>query len=141
MVEIRHANPHDAPSVLGVWLEADADPTVTDDEAAIRALLDHAPDAVLLVVEDDRIVGTIIVGWDGWRGSFYRLAVVPDRRRQGIARHLVKVGERQLIGMGARRIAVFAVTVDPGAVDFWTALGYQAQSDRQRLVKNIPAGH
>jgi ribosomal protein S18 acetylase RimI-like enzyme len=93
---------------------------------------------VLVAAEGERIVGTLIVGWDGWRGSFYRLAVAPDRRRQGIGRRLVGEGQAQLAKSGARRIAVFAVTSDPSAVPFWEAVGYEAQADRRRLVKNGP---
>jgi ribosomal protein S18 acetylase RimI-like enzyme len=138
MVEVRGVSVEELQDVLDVWGEADAEPTVTDDEDGLRALLDHARDALLVAVDSERIVGTLIIGWDGWRGSFYRLAVVPDRRREGIARRLVAAGEQRLRGLGARRLAVFAVTGDPGAVAFWRAIGYEAQADRQRLVKNIP---
>jgi len=138
MIQVRHANVEDAAAVLAVWAEADAEPTMTDDEIAIRALINHAPEAVLLAVDDERIVGTLIVGWDGWRGGFYRLAVLPRCRRRGIARRLVNDGERQLIDRGARRLAVVAVTGDPGAVQFWQAVGYDIQPDRKRLVKNVP---
>jgi len=137
VVELRHASAADADAVLAVWAEADAEPTVTDDAWGIVALIEHAHDALLLAVDEERVVGTLIVGWDGWRGGFYRLAVVPDRRREGIARRLVEAGERQLIGRGARRLAVFAVTGSPGAVDFWESVGYRSQSDRTRLVKNV----
>lgn len=137
MVQVRHATLDEAGEILRVWVESDAEPTVTDDETGLRALLDHAPDAVLVAVEGDRVLGTLIVGWDGWRGGFYRLAVLPDRRRQGIARRLVSAGERQLVALGARRLAVFAVSGDPGAVEFWKAVGYEPQADRQRLVKNV----
>jgi ribosomal protein S18 acetylase RimI-like enzyme len=45
----------------------------------------------LLVAEiDDKIVGSIIATFDGWRGIIYRLAVHPNVRRQGIARRLAQ---------------------------------------------------
>lgn len=137
MVAVRHAEGHEASAVLDVWTQAEAEPTLTDDEPAIRALLDYAPGCLLAAVDGGRMVGTLIVAWDGWRGSFYRLAVVPDRRREGIACQLVQEGERQLVALGARRLALFAATGDPGAVAFWEAVGYHGQLDRQRLVKNM----
>ena len=137
MVHVRHALPDEVGAVLHVWGDSGAEPTITDDEAALRALLDHAPGALLVAVDGGRILGTVIVGWDGWRGGFYRLAVLPDRRREGIARLLINEGERQLVALGARRLAVFAVTGGPGAAEFWKAVGYEPQSDRQRLVKNV----
>ena len=137
MVAIRHADAAVLAAVLAVWAEADAEPTVTDDEAALQTLLRHDGGALLLAVDGERLVGTLIVGWDGWRGSFYRLAVLPGWRRKGVARRLVAEGEADLARRGARRLAVFAVESDPGAVTFWEAVGYEAQPDRRRLVKNL----
>jgi ribosomal protein S18 acetylase RimI-like enzyme len=137
-VLLRHADVGDVAAILAAWVDADAEPTVTDDADGLRTLLAHAPDSVLVAVDGERIVGTLIVGWDGWRGGFYRLAVVPELRRRGIASRLVAQGERELAGLGARRLSVFAVTGDPGAVHFWRAAGYAEQLDRRRLVKNLP---
>jgi len=134
---IRSANISDIRQVLALWTEADAQPTVTDDDASLQVLLRNAPNSLLVAEDSDKVLGSLIVGWDGWRGTFYRLAVASDYRRRGIARSLVFDGERQLIRLGARRIAVFAVNSDEGAVPFWEALGYVGQTDRQRLVKNI----
>lgn len=137
MLRIRYASEADSSSILALWVAAEAEETVTDDEQALRDLLRHAPESLLLAEHDDWVVGTLIVGWDGWRGSFYRLAVHPDWRRRGIGRQLVARGESQLDRLGARRIALVAVGSDPRAVPFWKAVGYEAQSDRQRLVKNL----
>ena len=46
----------------------------------------------------------MIVGWDGWRGSMYRIAVLPARRREGIGRALVAEGERRLRAWGACKV-------------------------------------
>jgi ribosomal protein S18 acetylase RimI-like enzyme len=56
-------------------------------------------------------VGTIVAGWDGWRGSLYRLAVLPAARRRGTALRLVADGERRLAEKGAA--ASSAPSADP----------------------------
>ncbi|MHB8465669.1 MAG: GNAT family N-acetyltransferase [Acidimicrobiales bacterium] len=137
-MELRTCRPDELRAVLAVWSAADAEPTITDDEDALYTLLSCAPASILVALEGQEIVGTLIVGWDGWRGAFYRLAVLPSFRRQGVARRLVGEGERRLAALGARRIALFAVTADPGAAAFWIAVGYRPQQDRLRLVKNAP---
>ena len=53
------------------------EPTSTDDPRSIRALLRHDASALVVAQIDVHIVGTIIVGFDGWRGNLYRLAVIP----------------------------------------------------------------
>jgi hypothetical protein len=58
--------------VLELWARAAVAPGATDDPEALRALLAFDPDA-LLVAEADRLVGALIVAWDGWRANMYRL--------------------------------------------------------------------
>ncbi len=136
-VEVRDCTTRELPQVLGLWDAADAEPTVTDDLAGLEALLSFASGSLLVALHDDVVIGTLICGWDGWRAAFYRLAVAPMFRRQGIATALVREGERRLHQWGARRIAVIAVESAPAAVPFWIAAGYVPQTDRSRLVKNL----
>jgi GNAT superfamily N-acetyltransferase len=140
MITLRLAGAGDIAGLLQLWADAEAEPTVTDDVQALSALLAFNPQSVLLAVHGDVIVGSLIIGWDGWRGTFYRLAVAPAHRRKGAARRLVAEGEAQLLRVGARRLSVIAVAGDPRAAPFWTAVGYVTQAGRQRLVKNVPAG-
>jgi GNAT superfamily N-acetyltransferase len=58
--------------------------------------MDSAGAVLLVATAHGRIVGSVIGGWDGWRGNIYRLAVVPEYRRLGIARRLVKEVSRAL---------------------------------------------
>ena len=58
-------------------------------------LVERDLDSLLLAEAGGRIVGSLIVAWDGWRGSFYRLAVHPDWRRRGVATALIRAGPRR----------------------------------------------
>ena len=51
---------------------------------------------VLVAEVDVRVVGSIVGGFDGWRGNIYRLAVHPRFRRRGVARALVVEIESRL---------------------------------------------
>jgi ribosomal protein S18 acetylase RimI-like enzyme len=123
--------------VLGLWLAADADPTVTDTVGSLRRL--HATDsqALLIAEEDGEVIGTLIAAWNGWRGSLYRLAVHPRQRRQGLAMCLVGEGERRLRDRGATRIDAIVADDDPVAAAFWNAIGYARQHERSRFVRNL----
>ncbi len=134
---IRTAVESDLDAVLALWRAADTVVTTTDDIDALRTLLASDPGALLLAVVDDELVGTLIAGWNGWRGSFWRLAVRPDFRRRGIARELVRAGEHRLHALGARRLDAILVDEEEGAAAFWTQLGYAGQHDRTRFVKNL----
>ena len=134
---IRSATPGDASSILELWRLADAEPTRTDDEKGICSLVAHDPEALFVAEEDGKLVGSVIVAFDGWRGTFFRLAVLPARRRAGIGRALVYAGERSLRERGAVRITLFAVKAAVGADEFWLASDYANDNRTQRYVKNL----
>jgi ribosomal protein S18 acetylase RimI-like enzyme len=123
-VILRTATAHDVAAVLDLWVGAGTHPTSTDDAPAVTALVTRDPDALLIAETGGRMVGTLIAAWDGWRGNMYRLAVLPDVRRRGIAAALVGEGERRLRGRGCRRVTALVVDADVHAVDFWTHVGY-----------------
>jgi len=93
---IRNATEGDISSVLDMWVAADSVPTVTDSRDGLARLLRADPTALLVAEHAGVVVGSLIAAWDGWRASFYRLAVSPEHRRKGLATMLLREGERRL---------------------------------------------
>ena len=83
------------------------------------------------------VVGSVIGGWDGWRGNIYRLAVAPDARRHGLARRLVQEAERMLVSKGARRISALVERHEAHAVGFWDALSDRGWRRDERMLRYI----
>jgi ribosomal protein S18 acetylase RimI-like enzyme len=135
-VTIRSGRREDVGSVLDLWDAARSQVATTrDDAAAVARVLDE--DALLVAERDGRIVGTLIAGWDGWRGSMARLAVARDARRQGIARALVAAGERRLRARGARRVNALVDASDDGVREMWRRAGYTDDADVARFVRDL----
>ena len=132
---IRPARSKDIEEVLALWSNADAEPTRTDDADSLELLLRHDPGSLLVAEVDGRLVGTVVSGWDGWRGSIYRLVVHPRDRRQGLARQLLSEAESRLTKLGARRMQAITVASDQRAAGFWGTSGWDEQVDRLRFVK------
>jgi ribosomal protein S18 acetylase RimI-like enzyme len=139
-MRIRDATQPDLEGVLELWARSETTPSVTDDLESLGALLAHDPRALLLAEDRSEVVGSLIAVWNGWRGSFFRLAVDPQHRRRGVARQLVREGEERLRARGARRLDAIVASEDPDAIGFWHALGYERQGDRARFVRNLTAG-
>jgi len=133
--EIRPARASDAAAVLSLWQAAEAEPTHTDDVRSLRQLMAHDSGALIVAESPDGLVGSVIAGWDGWRGSIYRLAVAPTHRRCGLGRRLVREAEDRLRSLGAVRLQAIGVASDAPAASFWRASGWNEQAGRLRFVK------
>jgi ribosomal protein S18 acetylase RimI-like enzyme len=131
---LRSAGMDDIDAVLTLWQQADAEPTHTDDRQSLQRLITHQPGA-LIVADTGRVVGSVIAGWDGWRGSIYRLVVAPAHRRTGLGRRLVTEAERRLSAMGAVRLQAIVVETDGRATGFWKNSGWEQQTARLRFVR------
>jgi len=134
-IDIRPAGREDIPAVLSLWLDA-AQPTSTDDVEGVGALMERDPGALLVAESSGRIVGTVIAGWDGWRGSVYRIAVAPDYRRDGLGRRLLDAAEERLRRLGARRMHAIVVGTDAVAVGFWEGSDWELQSSQLRFARS-----
>jgi ribosomal protein S18 acetylase RimI-like enzyme len=77
--------------------------SVSDSPEGLAGLLTADPQALLVAELDGVLAGSLIAAWDGWRGSFYRLAVSPEHRRKGLATMLLREGERRLREAGRRQ--------------------------------------
>jgi ribosomal protein S18 acetylase RimI-like enzyme len=134
---IRSAGEEDITAVLDLWVAAGSLPSVSDSPEGLAQLLATDPQALLIAELDGVLVGSLIAAWDGWRGSFYRLAVSPEHRRQGLATMLLRAGERRLRERGAVRLTAIVADDEAGAMGFWRAGGYERQPHRARFVRHL----
>ena len=137
-LEVRGAKSRELAAVLTFWRTAAENASrPADTGAAVAALLLRDPDALILAVEGDRIVGTIIAGWDGWRSHLYRLAVAPDRRRAGIGRALIAAAENRIRALGGTRMDAMVLDDNEQAWGLWAASGYHRQDNWSRWIKPL----
>ncbi len=132
---IRNAGVQDIAAVLDLWVAAGSLPSVSDSPEGLAQLLATDPRALLVAEHEGVLAGSLIAAWDGWRGSFYRLAVSPGHRRQGLATMLLREGERRLHERGAVRLTAIVAEDEAGAAAFWWAAGYERQQNRARFVR------
>jgi ribosomal protein S18 acetylase RimI-like enzyme len=123
--------------LLALWEAAGSSPGVTDTVEDVSATIEWPGASVLVAESAGRIVGSLIAAWDGWRGNMYRLAVLPERRREGIATALAGEGERLLRERGTRRLSALVLVDEPVAGAFWERVGYSFQSEAGRFTKLV----
>jgi GNAT superfamily N-acetyltransferase len=80
-------------------------------------------------VEDDRVIGSIMVGHEGHRGWLYKLAVAPDHRGKGYGEALVRQAERWMAARGVPKCNLMIRDTNLEVRAFYERLGY-AKADR-----------
>lgn len=139
MVDLRSATARDVEAIVDLW-QTSAGPTRSPGGVAeVRGLLQRDADALVVADDDGAIVGTVVVGWDGWRCHLYRLAVREERRRGGIAAALVAEARQRAARAGATRLDAMVHRENTGAVAFWERAGFELGDDDGRWSSVLDA--
>ena len=140
-IHIRPCLAEECPQVLKLWEAAEATPSRTDNIQELRRLVDENHDLFLVADLAGRLIGSVIGGWDGWRGNIYRLAVDPQYRRQGVATDLMEEIDRRLVSKGAKRITALVEREHDDAVGFWDGLRKSDWELDPRIVRYVKTAH
>ena len=92
---------------------------------------------MIVATNDHRIVGTVIAGWDGWRGSIYRIAIDGSVRRMGLGKELIERAEQRLKSLGAERILAMVLESNEPSHSFYASMGYEKQGEWRRWAKKL----
>ncbi|MFE0424991.1 GNAT family N-acetyltransferase [Streptomyces sp. NPDC058953] len=136
LIRTRTARADEAGTVLRFWKEAAEGTSITDDTEGVTALITRDPEALILAeTADGTLVGSVIAGYDGWRCSLYRLAVLPAYRRRGVGSALLAAAERRFTAVGGRRGDAMVLETNEPAHRAWAAAGYHREDHWRRWVK------
>jgi ribosomal protein S18 acetylase RimI-like enzyme len=134
----RPATAADVDPILLFWKDSAEDSNrPTDSGEAVHRLILRDPEALVLVTDGDLIVGSLVIGWDGWRCHLYRLAVRPEYRRRGISTSLLQLAEARFLAAGGARADAMVLDGNDSAHHVWSRAGYTRQAEWSRWVKPL----
>lgn len=135
-MEIRPFQPGDEQSVVQLWTDCGLVVPWNDPHRDIERKGKVQPEMFLVAQSDDRVIGTVMAGYDGHRGWLNYLAVHPQHQRSGIARRLVAEAETRLRAQGCPKVNIQVRGTNTGVIEFYKKMGFRAD-DAVSLGKRL----
>jgi ribosomal protein S18 acetylase RimI-like enzyme len=134
---IRPYRAADREPVVSLWrLVFAGDPPWNEPGDVIERKQSVQSDLFLVGVLNDRVIGTVLAGFDGVRGWVHHLAVTPELQRRGFAGHLMDRAEEKLLELGCPKLNLQVRRTNAAVVGFYESRGY-AQDDVVSLGKPL----
>lgn len=121
---IRPYDVADESQVIALWDRCGLLRPWNDPRKDIQRILAVRPDRFLVGVLNDKVIATVMVGYDGHRGWIYYVAVCPDHQRLGCGRAIVNEAERLLREVGCPKINLQVRTSNTDVIGFYRSLGF-----------------
>ena len=90
----------------------------------------------MVALANDKVVGTVMGGYDGHRGWVYSLAVDDRERHRGIGSALIDKIEETLKALGCLKVNLQVAASNSGVVEFYEKLGFSVE-DRISMGKRL----
>jgi ribosomal protein S18 acetylase RimI-like enzyme len=138
-MEIRTFRPEDESAVIQLWRDCGLVVSHNDPHKDIRRKMAAQPDLFFVGVAGNRIVATLMAGYEGHRGWLNYLAVAPDKQRAGVGRQMVAEAESRLRALGCPKINLMVRRSNAGVIAFYHKLGFaedEVVSMGKRLEKD-----
>ena len=120
----------DEDGVVALWKVCDLVRPWNNPRRDIRSALGNESSEIFVAVTgdgEDRIVGSVMAGYDGHRGWVYYVAAHPEHRSRGLGGQLMRHAEAWLEGLGAPKVMLMIREENEGVRRFYEGLGYEVE--------------
>jgi ribosomal protein S18 acetylase RimI-like enzyme len=121
---IRSYQASDESAVIELWHRCNLVVPQNEPKKDIEMKRKVQPDLFFVGTIGNRIVATVMAGYDGHRGWIYYLAVDPDCQRQQIGRRIMEKAESALKNRGCPKINLQVRTSNQAVISFYERLGF-----------------
>jgi len=140
-MQIRKYEVTDENQVINLWIRCGLVKPWNNPNEDIARKLKVNPELFLIGELDNKIIATVMGGYEGHRGWINYLAVDPDMQKQGLARIMMDAVEIPLREMGCPKINLQIRETNLDVIRFYEAIGYVRDpvvSMAKRLVLDEP---
>ncbi len=111
--------------VIHLWDICDLTRPWNDPNKDIDRILSDQTGKLFILRKHNKVLGSVMVGYDGHRGSVYYLSVHPDYQKKSLGRMLMKHSEDYLLTLGCPKLNLMVRTSNLPVIEFYDQLGYR----------------
>ncbi|MBO4406808.1 MAG: GNAT family N-acetyltransferase [Clostridia bacterium] len=121
----------DYPEVKALWMtiRGFAIRSVDDSPEGVERFLRRNPSTSVVARVKGEVVGAVLCGHDGRRGSLYHVCVREDYRRRGIGKAMVVFCMNALRKEQISKVSLIAFTANDVGNAFWKEIGWVRRGD------------
>ena len=124
-LEITMYKPEFQDQVVDLWKKCNLVTPQNDPVEDIKKKTDFQPELFLVGFLEGKVVGSIMVGYEGHRGWINYLAVLPEYQKRGYGRKLVKRAVEALTTLGCQKVNLQVRETNLYVIDFYKHLGFK----------------
>lgn len=121
---IRPYHESDEDAIVSLWQKCGLTVPWNNPQKDIRRKLAIQRDLFLVGLAENKIVASVMAGYEGHRGWINYLAVSPTCQKKGYGRLMMDEAEIRLRNLGCPKINLQVRTSNTGVIDFYKTLGY-----------------
>ncbi|WP_428243976.1 GNAT family acetyltransferase [Gynuella sp.] len=140
--QIRPFLPEDTDQVIQLWKRCGLLVSWNNPWTDIERKINHSPELFLVATnEQQQVLASIMIGYDGHRASINYLAVSPELQGQGLGMKLMSIAEQKLIALGCPKINLFVRASNTKVLDFYDHQDFHRETSvafGKRLIEDDP---
>jgi ribosomal protein S18 acetylase RimI-like enzyme len=123
-VEIREYIETDEPQVIDLWVKCQLVVALNNPKKDIQRKLQVSRDLFLVGILDNKIIASVMGGYEGHRGWINYLAVDPGYQGKGYGRRIMEAVEKRIRSKGCPKINLQVRETNAAVIQFYRSLGY-----------------
>ena len=112
-------------AVIELWRKCGLVVPQNDPVEDIKKKVDFQPELFFVALLEGKVIGSVMVGYEGHRGWINYLAVLPDYQKQGYGRKLVERSICELGKIGCLKVNLQVRRTNLSVIDFYKHLGFK----------------
>ena len=112
-------------AVVDLWEKCSLAVPQNDPVEDIERKVVFQPELFFVALLEGKVIGSIMVGYEGHRGWLNYMAVLPEHRRCGYGRRLVEKAVAELKRLGCLKVCLQVRRSNLSVIEFYKHLGFK----------------